>query len=178
MWLSINKKASSLCVGLFAVFHSFAQTYPKISDENHVIENDSVHILPRKPWMSAIQPFAINMSVWGFNRFVANEDFARINMNSIRNNLKTLPVWDTDKFSTNLVAHPYHGSLYFNAARSNGLSFWQSIPVTFGGSLMWEYFMETERPSLNDRSFLVVAATDHLTAHPNFANCFRFRNLS
>ena len=69
---------------------------------------------------------------------------------SIKNNFKTGPVWDTDKFSTNLVAHPYHGSLYFNAARSNGMNFWQSIPFAAGGSLMWEFFMENEPPSIND----------------------------
>jgi hypothetical protein len=88
--------------------------------------------------------------VWAFDRFALNEDFARINSHTIKRNLKTFPVWDTDKFSTNLFAHPYHGSLYFNAARSNGMSFWQSTPYTVGGSLMWEFFMEVESPSVND----------------------------
>ena len=69
----------------------------------------------------------MNMAVWTFDRFLMNEDFAKINGHTIKQNFKTGPVWDTDKFSTNLVAHPYHGSLYFNAARSNGLNFWQSI---------------------------------------------------
>ena len=85
-----------------------------------------------------------------FDRFLMNEDFAHINGHTIKNNFKTGPVWDTDKFSTNLVAHPYHGSLYFNAARSNGMNFWQSIPFAAGGSLMWEFFMENEPPSIND----------------------------
>ncbi len=150
MQLLINKKFLFLCLMVIYITHLSAQTYPKTAGGSYVFQNDSIHILKKKPWMAAGQSFGINMFVWGFNRFVTNEDFARINFSSIKSNLKTLPVWDTDKFSTNLVAHPYHGSLYFNAARSNGLSFWQSIPVTFGGSLMWEYFMETERPSLND----------------------------
>ena len=46
--------------------------------------------------------------------------------------------------------HPYHGNTYFNAARSNGMSFWQSYPYALGGSLMWEYFGENEPPALND----------------------------
>ncbi|MDR2916651.1 MAG: DUF3943 domain-containing protein [Tannerella sp.] len=79
-----------------------------------------------------------------------NEEFAKIGINSFKQNLSSLPVWDTDKFSTNLIAHPYHGGLYFNAARSNGMSFWKSVPFTLGGSLMWEYFMENELPSVND----------------------------
>ena len=145
-----NKKSLLLGVLLFSFIALSAQTYPKVLDQNYIVENDSVRILPRRPWAAVSQPVLINIGVWGFNRFIANEDFARINLSSIKSNMKTLPVWDTDKFSTNLVAHPYHGSLYFNAARSNGLSFWQSIPVTLGGSLMWEYFMEIERPSIND----------------------------
>ncbi|MDR0394446.1 MAG: DUF3943 domain-containing protein [Tannerella sp.] len=112
--------------------------------------SDSVHIIPKKPFRAIAETFGTNMVVWGFNRFIMNEDFAKIGIRSFRQNLKSSPVWDTNKFSTNLIAHPYHGSLYFNAARSNGISFWGSIPFTLGGSLMWEYFMETELPSIND----------------------------
>jgi hypothetical protein len=36
------------------------------------------------------------------------------------------------------------------AGRSNGLDFWESAPLTFLGSLEWEYFGETTLPSLND----------------------------
>lgn len=111
---------------------------------------DSLRILPAKPVTAASEVFGLNMTVWGFNRFIMNEPFARIDMQSVRTNLGRLPVWDTDKFSTNLIAHPYHGSLYFNSARANGMNFWQSVPFTLAGSLMWEYFMENELPSVND----------------------------
>lgn len=111
---------------------------------------DTLRSLPRKPIVAASEVIGVNMLVWGFNRFVSDAPFARINAHTMKTNLSTLPVWDTDKFSTNLVAHPYHGNLYFNAARSNGMNFWESIPFTFGGSLMWEYFMENELPSVND----------------------------
>ena len=57
---------------------------------------------------------------------------------------------DFDYFTTNWLGHPYHGSLLYNAARSNGYNFWQSVPFTLGGSLMWEYFAETEVPSKYD----------------------------
>ena len=59
-------------------------------------------------------------------------------------------MWDNDKFSTNLFAHPYHGNLYYNSARGNGLSFWQSAPYALGGSLMWEFMGEVEPPAIND----------------------------
>ncbi len=68
----------------------------------------------------------------------------------MRNNLNTLPVWDTNQFTTNFIGHPYHGSIYFNSARTNGFNFYESILFTLGGSLMWEYLMETKPPSRND----------------------------
>lgn len=124
------------------------QTVPQEKKRNYV--SDSIRVIPKQPWRAGSKVFGINMGIWAFDRFALNEEFARINGRTIKKNLQTLPVWDTDMFSTNLFAHPYHGSLYFNAARSNGMSFWESIPFTFGGSLMWEFFMEAELPSVND----------------------------
>lgn len=65
-------------------------------------------------------------------------------------NLRYGWAWDGDAFQTNMFMHPHHGATYFNAGRANGLDFWESAPLAFFGSLMWEYFGETERPSLND----------------------------
>ena len=58
--------------------------------------------------------------------------------------------WDGNNISTNNIEHPYGGAVYYNIARSNGLSFWASAPVTVAGSLMWELFGEPVPPSLND----------------------------
>lgn len=137
----------------FLFFFSFLnlhgqQYIPQMSRRHYV--SDTTWTSPYRPWLAIGEVFGLNMAVWGFDRFIMNEDFARINWHTIQRNFRKGPVWDTDKFSTNLFSHPYHGSLYFNAARSNGLNFWQSIPFTTGGSLMWEFFMETEPPSIND----------------------------
>ncbi|WP_099465094.1 DUF3943 domain-containing protein [Parabacteroides provencensis] len=126
----------------------WGQHFPRMKSRNYV--SDSALFVPRHPWRAAGEVFGLNMAVWAFDRYAMNEDFAHINWNTIKSNFRKGPVWDTDKFSTNLFSHPYHGSLYFNAARSNGLNFWQSIPFSAGGSLMWEFFMENEPPSIND----------------------------
>ncbi len=65
-------------------------------------------------------------------------------------NLRYGWAWDVDAFPTNMFLHPHHGAMYFNIARTNGMDFWESAPYAFLGSAMWEYFGETERPSLND----------------------------
>jgi hypothetical protein len=105
----------------------------------------------RKRWGQAIaQIAAINAGVHLFDRWVMNEDFAQTTLNSTWRNFRHAFVWDNDQFSTNLFAHPYHGNLYFNSARNNGLNFWESAPLTLGGSLMWEFFGEVEPPAIND----------------------------
>ncbi len=104
----------------------------------------------KRPWRAAAEVFGINAGVWAFDRYILNADFAKISAASIRHNVKNGFVWDNDQFSTNLFAHPYHGSLYFNAARSNGCNFLESAPYALAGSLMWEIAAEVEPPAIND----------------------------
>lgn len=101
-------------------------------------------------WGAATQCFALNMAIWGFDRYVLNADFARIGIKSIRNNIKDGFYWDNDQIGTNMFLHPYHGGLYYNSARSRGYNYWESGAFALGGSAMWELFMENEHPSIND----------------------------
>jgi len=101
-------------------------------------------------WAAAAQNFSLNMAIWGFDRYVLNEDFAKIGFKSIKTNLTEGFYWDNDQIGTNMFLHPYHGSLYFNSARSRGYNFWESGGFALGGSAMWELFMENEHPSIND----------------------------
>ncbi|MGN1376225.1 MAG: DUF3943 domain-containing protein, partial [Prevotella sp.] len=120
------------------------------TDTSSIYIWDCPSVVKKRTWIAAAETFGINMLVNGFDRYICNEDFAKINIHSIRHNFKTGFVWDNDCFSTNLFAHPYHGGLYFNTARSNGLSFWESAPYSLGGSLMWELTCETDPPAIND----------------------------
>lgn len=104
----------------------------------------------KKFWEAATQNFGLNMAIWGFDRFVMKEDFAYINMHTIKKNLKGGFVWDNDQMGTNMFLHPYHGNLYYNSARSRGFNYWESGLFALGGSAMWELFMENEYPSIND----------------------------
>jgi hypothetical protein len=104
-------------------------------------------------WLAASEAAGVNILIWSYNRFLResgqNPGF-RIGFNSWEENILNGFEWDDNSFSTNQFAHPYHGNLYFNAARSNGFDYWESMPFAFGGSLMWEYLMETHHPSVND----------------------------
>ena len=117
-----------------------------------IVFTDSTMALPVKKryWQAAAEATGINVGVQLFDRYGLNSDFAHTTLNSLKRNFTDGMVWDNDFFITNLFAHPYHGNLYFNAARTNGLSFWESAPYALGGSLMWEFLGETEPPAIND----------------------------
>ncbi|AEF85458.1 conserved hypothetical protein [Treponema primitia ZAS-2] len=77
-------------------------------------------------------------------------DFAQTSLESIKTNLESPWIWDSDAFLFNHPGHPYQGGLYHAAARSNGFNFYESILFDATGSLTWELFGETDIPSLND----------------------------
>ncbi len=110
-------------------------------------------IVQKNFWRTAIEVTGLNALIWSFDRFIreggTNPGF-RIGFNSWAENLTNGMEWDDNSFSTNQFSHPYHGNLYFNAARSNGYSFWESAPFVFAGSLQWEYLGEVHHASMND----------------------------
>ena len=85
-----------------------------------------------------------------FNRFYFGEEGLAVSPESWGRNLEREWEFDTNPFTTNQLEHPLAGSFYFNAGRSNALDFWQSVPLTAGGSLIFEYFGEANRPSFSD----------------------------
>lgn len=101
-------------------------------------------------WLPGIEVVGLNLGIWAFNRYITTEGWSAISWESIKNNFKNGFEWDADGYLMNQFWHPYHGANYYSIARANGLEFWESAPYAFGGSLMWEYFMEIEPPSYND----------------------------
>ncbi len=101
-------------------------------------------------WRAAGETVGFNIGLWAFDRYALKGHYAYISWESIKENFKHGFDWDNDHLNTNMFAHPYNGSLFFNAGRSNGFNFWQSELFAIGGSAMWEMFMECEYPSTND----------------------------
>jgi hypothetical protein len=113
--------------------------------------NDDPEYNPRQPlWKPAVQVIGVNALFMGFNRYIAKADYGYVSFSTWKRNLKEGPEWDTDEFGINFIGHPYQGTLYFNAARSQGYNYWQSLPFAVAGSLTWEYFGENTLPSYND----------------------------
>ncbi|MDR1195999.1 MAG: DUF3943 domain-containing protein [Endomicrobium sp.] len=139
----------SYIVCLANVFAQNLDTFAGVNASQNVEEQNSAQ--PKYAWLTALGEVAlINVVVHTFDRFITNEDYAQVSFEDIGNNFRRGFVLDNDDFSMNTFFHPYNGSLYFNAARANGLSFWQSAPYTFAGSLMWEFLGENSAPAIND----------------------------
>ncbi len=112
--------------------------------------NDDIKFNPKYPfWKPAVEVLGINVFVNGLDRAMGL-DFSHVGPSTWNYNINKGWEWDADRFGINFFGHPYTGSMYFNAARSQGYNYFQSIPYAIGGSLMWEYFGEATRPSYND----------------------------
>jgi hypothetical protein len=98
-----------------------------------------------------------NVAVWTFDRYVMRADYSYVDGTTIFRNLQGGWELDRDDFNTNHFLHPYHGSVYFTAARSAGFDFWRSFPFAVTGSLLWKITGENTRPSVNDQITTPVA---------------------
>jgi hypothetical protein len=101
-------------------------------------------------WAVGLEDVSTNVFIWAVDRFVFNYPFSRIGPSTWKNNFKMGWEWDTDRLGMNFFFHPFSGGIFFNSARANGYSFIESVPFVALGSLTWEYFGETTRPSYND----------------------------
>src|SRR4051812_25550816 len=104
---------------------------------------------PHRVGRALFQTTMINV-VYGLANIARGQVTGRITPQTWWANMENGWVWDLDDFTVNQIGHPYQGSNYFNAGRANGLSFYESAAVAAFGSSTWEYFGETNKPSLND----------------------------
>jgi len=106
---------------------------------------------PRKSLLIPIaESVGFNLALGAFNAYVMDSEFAKIGWKTIKHNHQNGWATDADGLLTNMFAHPFHGSLYFNSARSSGYNYWTSWGVAMIGSWQWEFFMENEPPAWND----------------------------
>ena len=104
---------------------------------------------PRSVGRALFQTTMVNV-IYEAANLIRGQVTARITPKSWWANMKNGWVWDLDDFEVNQIGHPYQGNNYFNTGRANGLSFYESAALAAFGSGTWEYFGETNLPSVND----------------------------
>ena len=107
-------------------------------------------IFKKKYLYSSLEVLGFDLLLNRFNYHIAGLEWANVNPSTWKNNINFGFYTDGDAFSTNWLGHPIQGSLAFNSARSNNLGFYRSLPFVIGSNLLWEYFAETEPPSIID----------------------------
>jgi hypothetical protein len=104
---------------------------------------------PRSVGKALFQTTMINVA-YELANLIRGQVTAHITPKSWWENMQQGWVWDLDDFTVNQIGHPYQGNNYFTTGRANGLSFYESAALTAFGSATWEYYGETNHPSLND----------------------------
>ena len=124
---------------------------PASTTSSAVLASPSRKPTPPERFFTAAGEIAlIELLPWAYDRYATKEDFAFISTESVKENFRSGFGYDRDAFNMNQAAHPFHGNLYFNAARSNGYSYWESGAFTLSGSFLWECCMENTQPAIND----------------------------
>jgi len=99
----------------------------------------------------ALEVFAFEGLLNLYDRnYTEPQDIYRTSFSTFKTNVQKVPKVDSDNFQINQLYHPYQGATYFGFARSAGLSYWQSMLYSIGGSELWETAGEVDPPSLND----------------------------
>lgn len=105
---------------------------------------------PHNVWIPVAEVAVLHAAIFGFDHYVAQAGYAQVDSRTILRNFGGGWRLDPDNIWVNFLGHPYHGGLYFNAARSNSLTFWESAPFAIVGGVLWELTGENQAPSPND----------------------------
>lgn len=123
----------------------FSEEYMNKIPKDHIYWESQKHF-----GVAVVELAIVEFIPWALSKWIMKPGWANVGWQSWWNNIQKGWEYDGDNFLTNNFAHPYHGNLYFNTGRTNGYSFWESVPFALTGSLLWEYFGEYYRPSFND----------------------------
>lgn len=161
--------ARILCALIICGRSASAQTFDESGGSepsflSHALENKSLFAQAADPHASertcaACPPRSVGRALWqttvinvfyGMANLVRGQVTARVTPTTWWANMENGWVWDLDDFVVNQIGHPYQGSNYYNSGRANGLSFYESAAMAAFGSSTWEFYGETNKPSLND----------------------------
>lgn len=149
---------SDLLTADSAIVATFSSDTTEQQFSQNFLLNDSLLLLNgrmaegrKRPWLAVAECATTHLAIWAYARYVQKASFAYLDWNAFKKNLTlTNWVWDSDLIYVNFFDHPYHGNIYFNAARSNGMGFWTSGAYSATGALLWELAGEREILSLSD----------------------------
>ena len=150
---NLRLRTPSLCVACTAVvaFGTCAAQSNSAAANNPSPPSFDASVPDKSYVLPAAEIIGFDFLLSRYNRQFSGSSDYDVSWRSIRNNLHGPWVVDNDPFKINQFAHPYQGSIYHDAARSAGLSYWEASAYTFVGSAWWEITGEQTPPSRNDQ---------------------------
>ena len=155
--LDVIKKVATSAMAVLSISSAnitYADETTAVTEANNNLEPKIELVVKREANKSYLIPAAeivgFDFLLNQFNRRYSGISDYDSNLTTIRNNLSSSWRDDKDPFSINQLGHPYQGSMYHGFARSAGLSYWESLGYTLGGSAFWEIAGEKVPPSKND----------------------------
>jgi hypothetical protein len=106
--------------------------------------------IPPRPLLAFGEVAGINLITWSYNYYIRDMPFASVYPLTWWHNIERGFRYDQNSLFMNMLAHPYHGSAYYNSARSNGIGFGGSAAMTLLGSFLWECCGERHAMAGND----------------------------
>lgn len=100
--------------------------------------------------MSAGEVFLIDLSAITADYALFDNPWTFLKPSVLKYNFSQPWIWDNSPYLRNQAAHPLIGSFYFNAARSNSISFLPSVLYAAAGSALWETVFQIGEHSIND----------------------------
>ena len=114
---------STVQIDTVPVQDTVAPAKPLYNKYGDLLRDDPEHN-SRSSWIvPAVRALLSNVFVRSKDRYVFRYDWVATSVQDWKNNFKNGPEWDLDGFGVNFIGHPYAGSIYFDAARSNGYSY-------------------------------------------------------
>lgn len=124
------------------------------SSSSFLHENDG----KKHPFVAIGGMLFFNLALSSYNRWVLGSDWAQTGWDEWGHFWQRELKYDRDWYWTNFVLHPYQGGIYYQVSRGSNLNQLESFGVTFLGSYIWEYFCETNAPSINDMFYTSVGS--------------------
>ena len=105
-----------------ALLDTIPPSLPMYNKYGDLLHDDPAYNKKSSWVLPAVRVLMADAFVWAVDRYVFKYDWATTSTQDWKNNFKRSPEWDPDGFGVNFIGHPYAGSIYFIAARSNGYS--------------------------------------------------------
>ncbi|MGA7722006.1 MAG: DUF3943 domain-containing protein [Ignavibacteriaceae bacterium] len=135
--------------------HTLSQDTLKYNMYGYLLNDNPEYNNMEPLWTPVIGVIAANAFTNLLDTYILKYDWSRVGFVSWGRNLHAgFPwtkswIWAPDRFGENMLLHPYGGGEFFNAARANGYTFWESTSFVLFGSYMWKIFGETGTPERN-----------------------------